>query len=266
MSTSCLPQRTVATDQGNALPRYNLQTLRYKSCVQNLVIGSGTEPKTRLTVQQQQVGFVGKQVEKNNPCQKMAWTEPTQLHFQSEDSSNIQIVQQPNPQPVTLFQQLPAAMTLPVNSVRPGHIREDLVELMMMQNAQMHQVIMNNMTMNALSTFGYTHTLEHSAGPPLAAEPDSDVYHHYYHPYTPASSHPVWMPPLAEPQIPQIQTIPGFQPHTDSQHTVNTQYRDRSAVPPTPPPSAATTVGADIPLLQSIMKQREGNVTKMTQD
>lgn len=31
----------------------------------------------------------------------------------------------------------------------------DLVELMMMQNAQMHQVIMNNMTMSALSSFGY---------------------------------------------------------------------------------------------------------------
>lgn len=32
----------------------------------------------------------------------------------------------------------------------------DLVELMMMQNAQMHQVIINNMTMAALSSFGYT--------------------------------------------------------------------------------------------------------------
>lgn len=32
---------------------------------------------------------------------------------------------------------------------------KDLVELMMMQNAQMHQVIMNNMTMSALSSFGY---------------------------------------------------------------------------------------------------------------
>lgn len=31
----------------------------------------------------------------------------------------------------------------------------DLVELMMMQNAQMHQVIMTNMTMSALSSFGY---------------------------------------------------------------------------------------------------------------
>lgn len=31
----------------------------------------------------------------------------------------------------------------------------DLVELMMMQNAQMHQVIMTNMTMSALSSFGH---------------------------------------------------------------------------------------------------------------
>lgn len=38
----------------------------------------------------------------------------------------------------------------------------DLVELMMIQNAQMHQVIMNNMTMSALSSFGYTNA---SSGP-----------------------------------------------------------------------------------------------------
>ena len=34
----------------------------------------------------------------------------------------------------------------------------DLVELMMLQNAQMHQVIMNNMTMSALSSFGYSNS------------------------------------------------------------------------------------------------------------
>ncbi|XP_072549796.1 proline-rich protein 29-like [Salminus brasiliensis] len=175
----------------------------------------------------------------------MAWTEPTELQFQSEDLSNIHIVQQPTPQPVTLLQQLPAAMASPVPSLRPGHIREDLVELMMMQNAQMHQVIMNNMTMSALSTFGYMRTPE-QAGPPVAAEDNAEVYHHYYS-YSPGLSHPVWMPPLTEPQIPQLQTFPSFQHPSDLLQTVHTQHRDRRAVPPPPPPSATGTVGADVP-------------------
>ncbi|KAI4876652.1 hypothetical protein NFI96_014734, partial [Prochilodus magdalenae] len=149
------------------------------------------------------------------------------------------------PQPVTLFQQLPAAVASPAPSMRPGHIREDLVELMMMQNAQMHQVIMNNMTMSALSTFGYSHMPEH-ADSLEAADDNPDVYHHYY-PYAPEFSHPVWMPPLAEPQMPQLQTVPSFQHPPYLPHTVHTQHRDRKAVPPPPPPSATGTVGADIP-------------------
>ncbi|KAL7860610.1 hypothetical protein AOLI_G00169590 [Acnodon oligacanthus] len=175
----------------------------------------------------------------------MAWTEATQPQFQSDDWSNISIVQQPLPQPVTLFQQLPAAVASPVPSVRSGHIREDLVELMMIQNAQMHQVIMNNMTMSALSMFGYTQTPE-LARPVAPAEDDSEVYHHYY-PYAHGLSHPVWMPPLGEPQMPQLQSIPSFQDRPQLPHTIHTQHRDRRAVPPPPPPSAAGTVGTDVP-------------------
>uniref|UniRef100_A0A8B9HD35 DUF4587 domain-containing protein n=1 Tax=Astyanax mexicanus TaxID=7994 RepID=A0A8B9HD35_ASTMX len=102
----------------------------------------------------------------------------------------------------------------------------DLVELMMMQNAQMHQVIMSNMTMSALSTFGYTCSPEH-LGPPVAAEDDAEVFHHYY-PYNPALSHSVWMPPLTGPQIPQLQTIPSFHHPSDPLHTAHTQHRERS--------------------------------------
>uniref|UniRef100_A0A452HSD6 DUF4587 domain-containing protein n=1 Tax=Gopherus agassizii TaxID=38772 RepID=A0A452HSD6_9SAUR len=43
-----------------------------------------------------------------------------------------------------------------VEPAQPGHIREDLIELMMIQNAQMHQVIMNNMTMATLASFGFS--------------------------------------------------------------------------------------------------------------
>uniref|UniRef100_A0A4W5N8K8 DUF4587 domain-containing protein n=1 Tax=Hucho hucho TaxID=62062 RepID=A0A4W5N8K8_9TELE len=82
----------------------------------------------------------------------MAWTDDTYPQFQ-----NVQIIQQPaSQQPTTILQQLPAAMSSPTPSIQPGDVKQDLVELRMIQNAQMHQVIMNNMTMSALSSFGYS--------------------------------------------------------------------------------------------------------------
>ncbi|XP_022520703.1 proline-rich protein 29-like isoform X1 [Astyanax mexicanus] len=194
----------------------------------------------------------------------MAWTDPTtQPQFQYQDLSNVQFVQQPTPQPVTILQQLPAAVASPVPSLHPGHIREDLVELMMMQNAQMHQVIMSNMTMSALSTFGYTCSPEH-LGPPVAAEDDAEVFHHYY-PYNPALSHSVWMPPLTGPQIPQLQTIPSFHHPSDPLHTAHTQHRERSAVPPPPPRSVTGTVGAEVPPVTDIYEaERRQHETEET--
>ncbi|KAK1799302.1 hypothetical protein P4O66_007554, partial [Electrophorus voltai] len=147
------------------------------------------------------------------------------------------------PQPVTLFQQLPAALASPVPSLRPGHVREDLVELMMMQNAQMHQVIMNNMTMAALRSFGCTNTPEQSI-PAVVSEEDPEVYHHHYlyapevyhhhYPYAPCLSSPVWLPqPLPVPQCEVLlpQTIQSFQDPPHSPEAVCTDHRaitDRS--------------------------------------
>ncbi|XP_044855818.1 proline-rich protein 29 isoform X3 [Mauremys mutica] len=59
-------------------------------------------------------------------------------------------------QPMTIFQQIPGILSPFTQPVRPGHVREDLIELMMIQNAQMHQVIMSNMTMAALTSFGFS--------------------------------------------------------------------------------------------------------------
>ncbi|XP_042163365.1 proline-rich protein 29-like [Oncorhynchus tshawytscha] len=89
----------------------------------------------------------------------MAGTDDTDPQFQqwNQDAQNVQIIQQPaSQQPTTILQQLPAAVSSPTHSIRPGHVKQDLVELMMIQNAQMHQVIMNNMTMSALSSFGHS--------------------------------------------------------------------------------------------------------------
>uniref|UniRef100_A0A8C7I8Y5 DUF4587 domain-containing protein n=1 Tax=Oncorhynchus kisutch TaxID=8019 RepID=A0A8C7I8Y5_ONCKI len=118
---------------------------------------------------------------------------------------------QASQQPTTIRQQLPAATSSPTPSTGPAHVKQDLVELMMIQNAQMHQVIMNNMTMSALSSFGYSQPQLH---PPFTFEVHL-VYHN--------TAEPLELAPY---------------PHRDT---------IRRAAPPPPPPSATRTVGADVP-------------------
>ncbi|KAM9305223.1 uncharacterized protein C21orf58 homolog [Gastrophryne carolinensis] len=68
------------------------------------------------------------------------------------------IIQQQLPQqPATIIQQLPPQQPLitqipPPQAYQPrsGSIKEDMVEMMLMQNAQMHQIIMQNMMLKAL--------------------------------------------------------------------------------------------------------------------
>nr|XP_015217364.1 PREDICTED: proline-rich protein 29 isoform X2 [Lepisosteus oculatus] len=145
----------------------------------------------------------------------MAWENENnyyQMQVWNQDPQSVQIIQQPVPQqPTAIIQQLPSAMYPAVSPVQPGHVKEDLVELMMIQNAQMHQVIMNNMTMSALNAFGYSQS-------------------------TP-------QPPPEVPQQPQNYQDASMQ-HVDP---VTSPNKDMRAVPPPPPPSATGTVGADIP-------------------
>uniref|UniRef100_K7G6W8 DUF4587 domain-containing protein n=1 Tax=Pelodiscus sinensis TaxID=13735 RepID=K7G6W8_PELSI len=116
----------------------------------------------------------------------------------------------------------------------------DLVELMMIQNAQMHQVILNNMTLSALASFGYSPALPAAQKiiqvkllPLLAEDEEADlVFHHHYAPYP----SPPW-PPLAQPaawaqEPPRVRYV-GLDPPR--------------LVPPPPPPSATGTVGANVP-------------------
>ncbi|XP_073713589.1 proline-rich protein 29 isoform X2 [Misgurnus anguillicaudatus] len=173
----------------------------------------------------------------------ISWTDShdKQNQLWPGDLPNIHILQQPSS---TIFQQLPNTVTSPLSPVRAGHIREDLVELMMIQNAQMHQVIMNNMTMSVLNTFDYTNTPEHHTRFDMNLEEEADVYHHYY-PSVPGLCYPDWVSqPLMQASPPLQQII-----QNPSQHTkpVSTKYMDSKAVPPPPPPSATQTVGADVP-------------------
>ncbi|XP_062387243.1 proline-rich protein 29-like [Sardina pilchardus] len=178
----------------------------------------------------------------------MEWINGDCMEVQQQPS-NVQIIQQPTPQPTTILQHLPTAMPPPPPALRPGHVREDLVELMMLQNAQMHQVIMNNMTMSALSSFGYSSPAPETVQYPLAVEEeDPEVYHHHYAP-SPYHAYPAWMPfsqPYIQPLAPGPPANYGPQERRE-QIEPPPEPRDRRAVPPPPPPSATGTVGADIP-------------------
>ncbi|XP_043911291.1 proline-rich protein 29 isoform X2 [Protopterus annectens] len=167
--------------------------------------------------------------------------------WNNQDAPGVQIVSQMVPQqPTTIFQQLQSpffAFNQP-NNFRSGHVKEDLVELMMIQNAQMHQVIMNNMTMSALSQFGYSEEPPASEIPsvPVIIEDTEQevVYHHYYDPYS-YQAPSVWQNPPRPPfQSNQKQIVRHL---NDTNPAV---LRELNPVPPPPPPSATGTVGADV--------------------
>ncbi|XP_055752714.1 proline-rich protein 29-like [Salvelinus fontinalis] len=176
----------------------------------------------------------------------MAWTDDTYPQFQqwNQDAQNVQIIQQPaSQQPTIILQQLPAAVSSPTPSIRPGHVKQDLVELMMIQNAQMHQVIMNNMTMSALSSFGHSQPQLHPPSTSEEEEEDPEVYHYHYQPTPAYLPYPSWLlPPQPHPSLVYRNTPEPLElapsPHRDT---------TRRAVPPPPPPSATRTVGADVP-------------------
>ncbi|XP_078079881.1 proline-rich protein 29-like [Mustelus asterias] len=189
--------------------------------------------------------------EENNVFSPQAW---------KPDPQPVQIIQQQIPQqPMTIFQNLSGPQHLQTPPIRNGHMKEDLVELMMIQNAQMHQVIMSNITMAALTSFGYTAQPQPAVQNPVSirleeSEPDT-VYHHHYEPW-PYPAYPSWptLPPLAQTQSqpqahhmmrllqenlrPTVRHVSGDAPPSP--------WREIKAVPPPPPPSATGTVGADV--------------------
>ncbi|RMC18362.1 hypothetical protein DUI87_04248 [Hirundo rustica rustica] len=67
-----------------------------------------------------------------------------ELRMPAQPATIIQQLPQPSP----LITQIPPAQTFA--APRSGSIKEDMVEMMLMQNAQMHQVMMQNMMLKAL--------------------------------------------------------------------------------------------------------------------
>uniref|UniRef100_UPI00398E9FDC uncharacterized protein C21orf58 homolog isoform X1 n=1 Tax=Pristiophorus japonicus TaxID=55135 RepID=UPI00398E9FDC len=144
----------------------------------------------------------------------------------------IHVYQQPPPeppriiqhtlpqQPATIIQQLPQQQPLitqipppqALPPIRSGSIKEDMVELMLMQNAQMHQIIMHNMMLKALPPMAFSQPggsaspvvsqgqdLQSAVPLVLKAEkprPSSVHHHHHYSSQGQPTSHPHPLPPI----------------------------------------------------------------------
>ncbi|XP_075071422.1 proline-rich protein 29 [Mixophyes fleayi] len=164
--------------------------------------------------------------------------------------TGVQILPPAFPQQTTIIQQLPADFIPPLSHpIRYGRAKEDLIELMMIQNAQMHQVIMNNMTMSALSSFGYGTTQSTPVPnmvPVQVEEDDPIVYHHHYDSYPENYlTYPAY--PTLPPPAPMHQREPTIRHlNLDTQPGSPTRNIDQRPIPPPPPLSATGTVGADI--------------------
>ncbi|XP_039078083.1 uncharacterized protein C21orf58 homolog isoform X2 [Hyaena hyaena] len=122
------------------------------------------------------------------------------------------IIQHLVPQPpATIIQQLPQqppiAQIPPLQALpiqRSGSIKEDMVEMMLMQNAQMHQIIMQNLMLKALPSGGSQATPLHPA--PQRQKPPSVHHHHHYAPPAPPQAspagYPLWPPVVSATALP----------------------------------------------------------------
>ncbi|XP_077172860.1 uncharacterized protein C21orf58 homolog isoform X2 [Paroedura picta] len=161
------------------------------------------------------------------------------------------IIQQTLPQqPATIIQQIPQHSPLitqipppqPFPAPRSGSIKEDMVEMMLMQNAQMHQIIMQNMMLKSLPPPAYSPANGPGApllhyGQPLPApivvrtekpRPSAVHHHHYTSAGVPAQlGFPMWpsvVPPVLGPQVggfpsdPHHLSVPTTATHTVPAH------------------------------------------------
>ncbi|XP_068068360.1 proline-rich protein 29 isoform X2 [Anomalospiza imberbis] len=124
--------------------------------------------------------------------------------------------------PVLILQQLPGPGAAPPG---PPPVRGDLMELMLIQTSQMHQLLMHGLAVAALMPLGAGPApapAQALAGPSQGEEEEEAVvFHHHYIPWPAPGPAPVRF----------LRSSPG----------------DGRAVPPPPPPSATGTVGPGVP-------------------
>ncbi|XP_064492783.1 proline-rich protein 29 isoform X2 [Pseudopipra pipra] len=139
-------------------------------------------------------------------------------------------------QPVMILQQLPGPGAVLAPHAGPPPVRGDLIELMMIQNSQMHQVLMNSLAVSALTSFGFGPATAQALAMPLQTEEEEEavVFHHHYIPYP----GPVHVPPGLD---------PGRGRGPGAVRFLGSLAEEEGAVPPPPPPSATGTVGPNVP-------------------
>ncbi|XP_073463697.1 proline-rich protein 29-like [Aquarana catesbeiana] len=178
---------------------------------------------------------------------------PTDPNLYSNPYPGVHIIPPMVSQQPTIIQQLHTDFIPPLSyPIRQGRAKEDLVDLMMIQNAQMHQVIMNNMAMSALSSFGYG-----AAQPPpvpsvvpvqVEEEEEQIVYHHHYEAFPSNYSNYMTYPAYPAAPVPMPQREPTIRHlNMDMEPSSPRRNTDQRPVPPPPPLSATGTVGADVP-------------------
>uniref|UniRef100_A0A8C5NZ15 Proline rich 29 n=1 Tax=Jaculus jaculus TaxID=51337 RepID=A0A8C5NZ15_JACJA len=152
---------------------------------------------------------------------------------------------------VTILQ--PLSWSVPPPAPQPSRVKEDLMDLMLLHNVQMHQLLLSRLTAGALnpepewpSLQGYLDSQQEQLEVMDVQEEGPVVFHHHYLPplVAPLSSLQPWPAPfLPAPLCPSHWQGP---PRIQHQRPAS-QQREVRAVPPPPPPSATETVGADIP-------------------
>ncbi|XP_010328613.1 proline-rich protein 29 isoform X2 [Saimiri boliviensis] len=155
---------------------------------------------------------------------------------------------------VTVLQ--PLSWAVPPAPLQPGRVKEDLLELMLLQNAQMHQLLLSRLVAGALqpgpaSPCPQVYLEVPQEEPEEEEEVDTQekgplVFHHHYLSYSMPS--PSALLPWPAPFFP----APTCQPHLQDVPRIQhwppaSREREARAVPPPPPPSATGTVGADVP-------------------
>ncbi|XP_036195884.1 proline-rich protein 29 isoform X1 [Myotis myotis] len=149
----------------------------------------------------------------------------------------------------------PFPWAVPPPPPQPGRVKEDVMELMLLQNAQMHQLILGRLVAAVLSPWpAFSGPQVHMEGLKEESEEEEEleaqeegplVFHHHYLPCpTPALG---LQPPWPAPFLPPPPHQPPWQDAPRIQQRPPARKRGVRAVPPPPPPSATGTVGADVP-------------------
>ncbi|XP_032176178.1 proline-rich protein 29 isoform X4 [Mustela erminea] len=152
----------------------------------------------------------------------------------------------------------PVVWAVPPPTPQPGGLKEDLLELMLLQNAQMHQLLLSRLVAAALNPGPAScHPQVYLEGQQEEEEEEEEmqaleegplVIHHHYLPCLMPMLGPSLPWPVSSPSLPQHQ--PHLQDTARIQHCPPASWKRKGravTVPPPPPPSATGTVGADVP-------------------